>query len=69
MSISVEPASEANAHSQSHDCSTRSNPGPAHIQFVVEPVPPFRLDLTAWVLRRRPANVVDRWDGAPTGGP
>ncbi|HEV2617867.1 MAG TPA: hypothetical protein VGU63_14800 [Candidatus Acidoferrales bacterium] len=26
-------------------------------------MPPFRLDLTAWVLRRRPENVLDRWDG------
>src|SRR5512135_3116858 len=31
--------------------------------FVLEPVPPFRLDLTVWVLRRRPDNAVDRWDG------
>ena len=31
--------------------------------FELEPVPPFRLDLTAWTLRRRPDNVVDRWDG------
>ena len=29
----------------------------------LEPVPPFRLDLTVWTLRRRPDNVVDRWDG------
>jgi DNA-3-methyladenine glycosylase II len=29
----------------------------------LEPVPPFRLDLTAWALRRRPHNAVDRWDG------
>ena len=29
----------------------------------LKPVPPFRLDLTAWVLRRRPENTVDRWDG------
>ena len=27
------------------------------------PAPPFRLDLTVWTLRRRPDNVVDRWDG------
>jgi DNA-3-methyladenine glycosylase II len=26
-------------------------------------VPPFRLDLTVWTLRRRPDNTVDRWDG------
>jgi DNA-3-methyladenine glycosylase II len=31
--------------------------------FYLEPVPPFRLDLTAWTLRRRPDNAVDRWDG------
>ena len=31
--------------------------------FTLEPAPPFRLDLTAWALRRRPANIVDRWDG------
>lgn len=29
----------------------------------LEPVPPFRLDLTVWALRRRPDNLVDRWDG------
>jgi DNA-3-methyladenine glycosylase II len=33
------------------------------IRFTLEPVPPFRLDLTAWALRRRPHNAVDRWDG------
>lgn len=27
------------------------------------PAPPFRLDLTVWALRRRPDNIVDRWDG------
>jgi len=31
--------------------------------FQLKPKPPFRLDLTAWALRRRPDNVVDRWDG------
>ncbi len=25
--------------------------------------PPFRLDLTAWALKRRPHNIVDRFDG------
>ena len=33
-------------------------------QFTIRPVPPFRLDLTVWALRRRPRNLVDRWDGA-----
>lgn len=31
--------------------------------FQLKPVPPFRLDLTVWVLRRRSHNLVDRWDG------
>jgi DNA-3-methyladenine glycosylase II len=31
--------------------------------FVIHPVPPFRLDFTAWVLRRRSRNLIDRWDG------
>jgi len=31
--------------------------------FQLKPMPPFRLDLTAWALRRRPGNIVDRWDG------
>lgn len=26
-------------------------------------VPPFRLDLTVWALRRREKNILDRWDG------
>lgn len=30
--------------------------------FVLRPAPPYRLDLTAWALRRRADNVVDRWD-------
>ncbi len=29
----------------------------------LRPVPPFRLDLTVWALRRRPKNLIDRWDG------
>ncbi len=33
------------------------------ISFELSPKPPFRLDLTAWLLRRRPHNWVDRWDG------
>jgi DNA-3-methyladenine glycosylase II len=31
--------------------------------LIVRPVAPFRLDLTAWVLRRRSRNAIDRWDG------
>ncbi len=31
--------------------------------FAMTPVPPFRLGLTSWALRRRPDNTIDRWDG------
>lgn len=30
--------------------------------FLLEPISPFRLDLTVWALRRHPDNIVDRWD-------
>ena len=30
----------------------------------LRPLPPFRLDLTVWALRRRSRNLIDRWDGA-----
>jgi DNA-3-methyladenine glycosylase II len=33
------------------------------ISFALTPFPPFSLELTAWALRRRPKNEVDRWDG------
>jgi DNA-3-methyladenine glycosylase II len=33
------------------------------VTYTLAPVPPFRLDLTVWALRRRPDNAVDRWDG------
>jgi len=43
---------------------------------VLDPRAPFRLDLTAWGLRRRAHNTIDRWDGrvyrralALAGGP
>ena len=37
----------------------------SHTSFTFEllPRPPFRLGLTAWALRRRAQNEVDRWDG------
>ncbi len=34
----------------------------------LSPTAPYRLDLTAWVLRRRDGNVVDRWDGELADG-
>ncbi len=33
------------------------------ITFSIVPVAPFRLDFTAWALRRRSQNIIDRWDG------
>jgi DNA-3-methyladenine glycosylase II len=35
----------------------------SQISFTLKPLPPFRLDHTVWVLRRRPDNIWDRWDG------
>ena len=40
---------------------------PANVQmtrFLIEPRAPFRLDLTAWALRRRAHNAIDRWTGS-----
>ena len=34
------------------------------ITFSLDPVAPFRLDLTVWTLRRRAENIIDRWDGS-----
>src|ERR1051326_3450496 len=34
------------------------------LRFGLRPIPPFRLDLTAWALRRRERNIVDRWNGS-----
>jgi DNA-3-methyladenine glycosylase II len=42
--------------------------------FWLRALPPFRLDLTAWAVRRRSENKVDLWDGTtysrvlPIGG-
>ncbi len=33
------------------------------LSFSLIPLPPFRLDLTAWALRRRPNNRIDIWEG------
>ncbi len=34
------------------------------LTFSIVPVAPFRLDLTAWALRRRRQNIIDRWDSS-----
>lgn len=33
------------------------------LQFELFPIAPFRLDLTAWVLKRRPEDALHQWDG------
>jgi DNA-3-methyladenine glycosylase II len=33
-------------------------------KIFLDPIAPFRLDLTVWALRRRAENEIDRWDGA-----
>jgi DNA-3-methyladenine glycosylase II len=33
------------------------------LSFRLKPIPPFRLDLTAWAIRRRPHNTIDHFDG------
>lgn len=38
-------------------------PHAASAVSILRPVPPFRLDLTVWALRRRARNAIDRWDG------
>jgi DNA-3-methyladenine glycosylase II len=46
------------------DRSTAASPARAAPRtFSVTALPPFRLDLTVWALRRRPDNTIDRWDG------
>jgi DNA-3-methyladenine glycosylase II len=35
----------------------------ALMMFSMPALPPFRLDLTVWALRRRVDNVIDNWDG------
>lgn len=36
-------------------------------KFIIPVLPPFRLDLTAWALRRRAKNSIDQWDGEQYG--
>ena len=38
-------------------------PDPARRRLQLHPQPPFRLELTAWALRRREQNAIDSWDG------
>ncbi len=32
-------------------------------KFTLSAIPPFRLNLTVWALRRRTNNIIDQWDG------
>jgi DNA-3-methyladenine glycosylase II len=38
-------------------------PALREVKIRLKPDPPFRLDLTAWAIRRRPHNVIDHFDG------
>ena len=40
------------------------DPTSNHRRLRIDPHGPFRLDLTAWALRRHARNAVDRWDAA-----
>ena len=42
----------------------RTDGAPVGVTFDLFPHAPYRLDLTAWALRRRRRNEVDRWDGS-----
>jgi len=39
----------------------------ASASLTLKPLAPYRLDLTAWTLRRLPRNEMDRWDGTAYG--
>lgn len=59
-------ARESHSVSRSPAASIRSSASERSAQsltFTLRPIPPFRLDLTVWALRRRPENLLDRWDG------
>jgi DNA-3-methyladenine glycosylase II len=49
----------AGARNDTHVVRTAKRPHDSQLEL--EPGAPFRLDLTTWVLRRRPHNAVDRW--------
>lgn len=52
------------AHKSPRSGGREYNPRSAEsLSFTLHPIPPFRLDLTVWALRRRPENLLDRWDG------
>jgi DNA-3-methyladenine glycosylase II len=47
-----------------YDDVCKQDPTSNDCRFQIEPYGPFRLDLTAWALRRHARNAVDRWDAA-----
>ena len=48
--------------SSADSSSPGSQPLASPEQLSINPLAPFRLDLTVWALRRRPENRIDRWD-------
>lgn len=47
--------------------SQRATARPNHVSIELHPIPPFSLSFSAWAIRRRPSNLVDRWDGVTYG--
>jgi DNA-3-methyladenine glycosylase II len=46
-----------------HDMLYLANTCASKLQFELFPIAPFRLDLTTWVLKRRPEDALHQWDG------
>jgi len=59
------PSERRNSPAKFPDASPRKLDArsPQTFSFTLSALPPFRLDLTVWALRRRPENILDRWDG------
>lgn len=53
----------SNDHGAAADASSSIASSPVY-RLTIEPDAPFRLDLTVWALRRRPHNMVDRWEAS-----
>ena len=59
MSLTAEPIAEA----RSRPPLSLPHLAPNHCTFGLKPLAPFCLEWTVWTLRRRPSNLIDRWDG------
>ena len=64
MRVRVQNTDDSQMHEQRDDEKHRNDLTHPSLTFEFAPVAPFRLDFTAWALRRRPENQIDRWDGS-----